>query len=95
VTAAGGSGPAALQRLDTALGSQFSTTLVQEGGRWPRLVVVDRQTQAATEVYADERGWFWWPWAEPAAITDDPVTAAHQVTAALRGTTPTGSSSSC
>jgi hypothetical protein len=39
-------------------------------------------------VYADDGGWFWWPWAERIAATDDPLAAAWQVTAALRGTAP-------
>ncbi|HEV2451958.1 MAG TPA: hypothetical protein VGS62_08520 [Streptosporangiaceae bacterium] len=73
--------PAALERLATALGAHFSTTLIQGEERRPRLVVVDRRTRAATEVYADDRGWLWWPWAEPAAVTDDPQAAARRVTA--------------
>jgi len=77
--------PAALERLATALGPGFSTVLVHQAGRAPRLVVVDRQTQAATEVYADEDGRFGWPWAEPATVTDDPLAAAHHVTTVLRG----------
>src|SRR5262249_348025 len=78
----------ALNRLATVLGSQFSTTLVQRAGRPPRLVVVDRHTQAATDVYADQHGWFWWPWAEPTAVTNDLPTAGHRVKAVLSGTTP-------
>jgi hypothetical protein len=80
--------PAALERLAAVLGAQFSTTLIQRAGHRPRLVVVDRHTQATTEVYADDHGRLWWPWAELVAITDDPHTAAHKVTAVLRGTTP-------
>ena len=81
--------PAVLEQLATALGARFSTTLIQGDERRPRLVVVDRHTRAATEVYADDHGWLWWPWAEPAAVTNDPLTAARRVTAILRGTSPT------
>jgi hypothetical protein len=84
VTGADGN-PAALETLAAALGPGFSTILVHQAGRAPRLVVVDRQTQAATDVYADQDGRFRWPWAEPAAVTNDPLTAAHRVTTALRG----------
>jgi hypothetical protein len=89
VTAAEGA-PAALARLATALGAQFSTTLVHRAGRRPHLTVADRHTQAATEVYADDRGRYQWPWAEPAAVTGDPLTAARQITAILRGDAPDG-----
>lgn len=82
---AAGAGPAALETLAAALGPGFSTILVHQAGRAPRLVVVDRQTQAATDVYAGQDGRFGWPWAEPAALTDDPLTAAHHVTTVLRG----------
>jgi hypothetical protein len=76
--------PAALAQLAAALGPQFSTTLVRQPGRQPRLAVVDKHSQATTEVYADDSGRMWWQWAEQAAITNDPLTAAHQVTATLR-----------
>jgi hypothetical protein len=82
-----GSAPAALERLADALGAQFSTTLVQRAGRRPHLTVVDRHTQAATEVYADEHGRYLWPWAEPIAITNDPMTAARAITTVLRPAT--------
>jgi hypothetical protein len=78
--------PAALERLALALGGEFSTTLVQGGGRRACLTVADRQTAATAEVHADDHGRYWWPWAEPAAFTDDPLTAAYRVTASLRGT---------
>jgi hypothetical protein len=76
--------PAALEQLAVALGGQFSTILVCQAGWRPCLAVVDRLSRATTEVCADEGGRFWWPWAEPAAVTDDPLTAACRVTAALR-----------
>jgi hypothetical protein len=63
VTAAGVDGPAALDRLATALGAQFVTTVVTSPGRRARLTVIDRHTQAASDIYADEHGWYWWPWA--------------------------------
>jgi hypothetical protein len=89
VTAA--SGPAALERLAAALDpSGFAVILVTRVGSRPRLAVVDRRTCAGEDIYADDRGWFWWPWAEPVAATGDPLAAAHRVTAALRGTTPPG-----
>jgi hypothetical protein len=46
--------------------------------------VVDRHTQAATEVCADEHGRYVWPWAAPAAVTSDPRTAARAITRVLR-----------
>jgi hypothetical protein len=84
MTAAPASAPAALEALAEALGPAFSTTLVGRAGRRPRLTVVDRHTQAATEVCADAQGRYLWPWAELAAVTSDPVTAAHAITRVLR-----------
>jgi hypothetical protein len=84
VTAAPASAPDALDALAEALGPTFSTTLVRRAGRRPRLTVVDRHTQAATEVCADEHGQYEWPWAEPAAVTTDPRTAARAITRVLR-----------
>jgi hypothetical protein len=55
-------------------------------------LVVDRRSRATTEVCADEGGRFWGPWAEPAAVTDDPLTAACRVTAVLR---PSGRAAGC
>jgi hypothetical protein len=91
VTAAPASAPAVLEALAEALGPGFSTTLVHRDGRRPRLTVVDRRTLAATEVLADEHGRYQWPWAEPAAATTDPRTAAQAITTVLRprpGTRP-------
>jgi len=82
---AANSAPAALERLATALGPGFSTTLVTGAGRPDRLTVIDRRTCAGEDIYADNRGWFWWPWAERIAGTGDPLAAACRVTAALRG----------
>ena len=81
-----GSGLAALERLATALGPGFITTLITGDGHTPRLSVISRDNHAGEEVYADEGGWFWWPWAERIAAIDDPLAAAYHVTAALRGT---------
>jgi len=89
VTAPGGS-PAALERLATALGPGFVTTLVTGAGRRPYLSVTCRDTRAAEDVYADDRGWYWWGWAERIAATSDPLAAARWVTAALRGSVPVG-----
>jgi hypothetical protein len=86
VTPADRGAPAALEQLATALGPQFVTALVTGAGRRPRLSVTCRDTRASGEVYADEAGWFRWPWAEP--IAGDPLAAACQITAALRGTAP-------
>jgi hypothetical protein len=85
-----GSGPAALEHLATALGPGFITTLLTGSGHQARLSVVSRDGCAAQDVYADDSGWFWWPWAERIAVTSDPLTAAYQVTAALRGSVPAG-----
>jgi hypothetical protein len=85
VTAPGG--PAALERLATALGPGFITTLVTGVGRRAYLSVTCRHTRAGEDVHA-EGGWFWWPWAERIAATSDPLAAAYQVTAALRGNAP-------
>jgi hypothetical protein len=84
-----GSGPAALEHLATALGQGFITTLVTGAGRRPHLSVISRDTHAGEDVHT-EGGWFWWPWAERIAAIDDPLTAAHQVSAALRGSIPVG-----
>ncbi len=84
MTAAPARTPAALDALAEALGPGFSTTLVHRDGRRPRLTVVDRHTQAATEICADEHGRYWWPWAEPAAVTSDPHTAAQAISRVLQ-----------
>jgi hypothetical protein len=85
VTAAAAvSGPAALDHLASALGAQFVTTVVTSPGQRPRLTVIDRHTQAASDIYADDHGWYWWPWAERIGGTDDPLTAARRITTALR-----------
>lgn len=81
-----GSGPAALEQLATALGPAFITTLITGPGHPARLNVTSRNTRAGQDVYADDNGWYRWPWAEPIAATDDPQTAAHHITAALHGT---------
>jgi hypothetical protein len=86
MTAAPASAPAALEALAEALGPAFSTTLVHRADRRPRLTVVDRHTQAATDVLADEHGRYWWPWAPPAAVTSDPRAAARAITRVLRPT---------
>jgi hypothetical protein len=83
VTAAGN--PAALDQLATALGRQFSATLIISPGRRARLSVTCRHTSAGGDVYADEGGWYWWPWAGRIAPSDDPQAAARRVTAVLRG----------
>ncbi len=80
--------PTALERLADALDSaEFTTALVTGTGRRPVLTVASRRTRAAEDIYAD--GWFWWSWAERIAPADDPVTAAHLITAMLRATPPT------
>jgi hypothetical protein len=84
VTTAPAPGLVALDALAEALGHGFSTTLVHRAGRRPRLTVVDRHTQAATEVCADDHGRYFWPWAESAAVTSDPRTAAQAITQVLR-----------
>jgi hypothetical protein len=89
VTALDGA-PAALEHLTTALGPSFVTTLVTGTGRKPHLSVISRDTYAAEDVYADEAGCYWWPWAERIAATEDPLAAAYQVSAALRGTAAVG-----
>ena len=80
----------ALEQLAIALGPQFVTAMVTGTGHRPRLSVTCRDTRASEDVLADDRGWFWWPWTEPIAATDDPLTAARRVSAALRGTTTPG-----
>jgi hypothetical protein len=84
VTAAPASTPVALDRLAAALGPGFSTIVVHRAGRRPRLTVVDRHTLAATEVCADDHGRYLWPWAAPATITSDPLTAAQTIARVLR-----------
>jgi hypothetical protein len=80
----------ALEQLAIALGQRFVTAMVTGTGHRPRLSVMCRDTRASGDVLADDRGWFWWPWAERIAATDDPVAATRQVSAALRGTTTPG-----
>ena len=88
MTAPGGG--AALERLATALGPGFITTLVTGEGHRPYLGVTCRDTRAGEDVYADDTGWYWWAWAERIAATSDPLAAAHHITAALRRTVPVG-----
>jgi hypothetical protein len=77
---------AALVRLDTALDSgEFATTLVYGPGRRPCLTVASRRTPAAEHLFADG-AWFWWAWGQPVCPVEDPLTAAHRVTAMLRAT---------
>jgi hypothetical protein len=83
VTAAAPPAVAALDRLVTALGPGFVTTLVTGTGR-PCLTVACRGGQVAEDIYVDGAR-FWWGWGEPIVGTGDPLTAAHRVTAALRG----------
>jgi hypothetical protein len=85
-----GSGPAALEQLASALGPAFITALTAGTGHRPRLSVTCRDTHAGEDVYADEAGWYWWPWAERIAPASDPLAAAYLVTAALRGSLPAG-----
>jgi hypothetical protein len=80
----------ALEQLATALGPRFVTAMVTGTDRRPRLSVICRDTRASEDVLADDRGWFWWPWAERIAATDDPLAAAQHVSAALRGTATPG-----
>jgi hypothetical protein len=60
---AAGSVPAALERLATALGPRFSTTLVTGPGRRPCLAVTSRHTAAGDNIYADAVA-YWWSWVE-------------------------------
>jgi hypothetical protein len=77
---------AALERLDTALDSrEFATTLVTGDGRRACLTVASRTTPAAENLYADGAR-YWWAWGQPICTVEDPLTAAHQVTAMLRAT---------
>jgi hypothetical protein len=83
--------PGSLERLAEALTpGEFAAVLVTGTGRRPCLTVVRRATLVTETVYTDDCGWFWWSWAERIAETDDPLTAAYHVTAALRGTGPAG-----
>jgi hypothetical protein len=85
MTAVGPAGaPIALERLAEELDRrEFATVLVTGPGRRARLTVENRRTKVTEDIYAD--GWYWWSWTERIAPTDDPVTAAQQVTARLRG----------
>jgi hypothetical protein len=82
------SGPVALDRLATALGSQFSTTVVIPARRRPYLGVTCRHTMVAGEVYVDGDGWFRWPCAERIAPVGDLLSAAQRVAARLGGAIP-------
>ncbi|HEY5988612.1 MAG TPA: hypothetical protein VIV12_19855 [Streptosporangiaceae bacterium] len=74
----------ALEQLAAALEpGEFATTLVTRAGRVPSLWVLCRRSGAAQEARAQD-GWYWWEWAEAIAPADDPLAAAHKITAALR-----------
>jgi hypothetical protein len=83
-------GPAALEQLATALGREFSATLIIRPGHRTRLDVTCRHTKAAGGIYTDDSGWYWWDWNQCIAATNDPLIAAHRVAAALRGRPPAG-----
>jgi hypothetical protein len=83
--------PRVLEHLADALDrDEFATVMVTTPGRRPCLMVARRATLAAEHIYADDSGWFWWSWAERIAATSDPIAAAYQITAALRGGLPGG-----
>jgi hypothetical protein len=51
--------------------------------RQPKLRVVNRGLPfLAGDIYTDS-GWYWWPWAERIAATDDPLAAAASVASTL------------
>jgi hypothetical protein len=75
---AAGSVPAALERLATALGPRFSTTLVTGPGRRPCLAVTSRHTAAGDNIYADAVA-YWWSWVELIGSTSDPLAAAAEI----------------
>ena len=78
------SAPTALERLAAELDrTEFTTVLITGTGRRPRLTVENRRTKAIEDIYADS--WYWWSPAEKIASTDNPVAAAQQVTARLKG----------
>ena len=85
MTALGPAGaPTALERLAEELDDrEFATVLVTRTGRRAQLTVENRRTKVMEDIYAD--AWYWWSQVERIAPTDDPVAAAQQVTARLRG----------
>jgi len=80
------SAPAALERLATALGPRFSTTLVTREARRPCLAVTSRDTAAGDNIYADAAA-YWWSWVEWIASASDPLAAAGEISRVL-GTWP-------
>jgi len=66
---------------------EFATILVTGPGRRPCLTVASRHTHAAEDIYADRLS-YWWAWSRRISATDDPLTAARQVTDLLRAAPP-------
>ena len=75
---------AALERLAAALPSEtYATMLTCRPARQPRLCVVNRGLPFLVGDIYTHCGWYWWPWAERIATTDDPVAAAASVASTL------------
>jgi hypothetical protein len=66
----------------------LEASIVAPLGRVPRLEVT-HPAGTAEDVYVgrcqDGTWWFWWPWAERIASTDDPGEAAARIGQVLRG----------
>jgi hypothetical protein len=81
----------ALENLATALDPrEFAVILVTGTSHPPCLTVANRHTLVAEDIHAGDWA-YWWPWLQPIAPTDDPLTAAYWVTFVLgtvRGAQP-------
>jgi hypothetical protein len=81
-------GTATVQRLERLAGTLeergMCVTLVAPPSRVPRLQVAHPAPDGTTgDIYAsrgrDGNWWFWWPWAERIAVSDDLAAAASRI----------------
>ena len=80
-----------LERLESLAGALTARGLpgavLAPPGRIPRLQVAGPAAGQAEDVYAwrceDGTWWYWWPWAERIAVTEDLTAAADRIEHAL------------
>ena len=77
-----------LEELAGALASRgLHADVIALPGRIPRLEVSNPATCRAGDVYAwrcqDGMWWYWWPWAERIAVSDDLAGATQRIANAL------------
>jgi hypothetical protein len=83
---------AQLEALAADLSKRGFTATIAMGGRYPRLMVVNKAASRLSEdIYAaptsDDGWWFWWSWAERIAPIGDVDSAAFKIAHVL---TPNG-----